>query len=172
MTRAAQIAVVLGGYAAAIAAAVVAAWAYNWRVAKLPYDTSGGMYAGGEMMSSVAAFLCVALVPTLLALWFLRANERFWNVVAVASLAFSAVGLLAVLVPLATSSTRNLALGLIGLVALAQLLGAPLWLLSFGLFACLAPTQRSRRKLLSAAAIEVVIGVLALVHWLIPRSPL
>ena len=96
MGRAARIAVVVAGYAAAIGAAAIAAWAYNWRVAAFPYDTSGGMYAGGEMMCSLAAFLCVALVPTLLALWFLRGNEKFWNVVAVASLAFAVVGLLAV----------------------------------------------------------------------------
>jgi hypothetical protein len=172
MTRAAKIAVVLAGYAAAIGAAAIAAWAYDKRVASLPYDTSGGMYAGGQMMCSVAAFLCVALVPTLLALWFLRGHEGFWNVVAVASLAFAAVGLLAVLMPLVSTSTRNVALALLGLFGLVQLLGVPLWLLAFGLFAWLAPTRQSRHKLLSAVAIELVIGVCALVHWLAPRSRL
>lgn len=171
MTRTAQIAVVVAGYAAAIGAAAVAGWAYNWRVSKLPYDTSGGMYAGGEMITSLAAFLFVALFPTLLALWFLRANEKFWNAVAVASLAFAAIGLLAVLLPVVTASTRSVALGLIGLVGIAQLLGAPLWLLSFGLFAWLAPTPWARRKLISAVALEAVIGVVALAHWFMPHLP-
>ena len=172
MGRAARIAVVLAGYAAAIGVAAIAAWAYNRRVAAFPYDTSGGMYAGGEMMYSLAAFFCVALVPTLLALWFLRGNEKFWNVVAVASLAFAIAGLLAVLTPLVTTSTRNAALALLGLFGLAQLLGVPLWVLAFGLFAWLAPTRQSRRKLLSALVIELVIGVCAVVHLLAPGSRL
>jgi hypothetical protein len=172
MSRTTQIAVVLAGYAAAIGAAALAAWAYNRRVASFPYDTSGGMYAGGEMMASLAAFLCVALVPTVLALWFLRGHEGFWNVVAAAALAFASVGLLAVLMPLVTTSSRNVALALLGLFGLAQLLGVPLWLLAFALFAWLAPTRESRRKLLSAVAIELVIAVCALVHWLVPRPPL
>ena len=129
------------------------------------------MYAGGEMITSLAAFLFVALFPTLLALWFLRANEKFWNAVAVASLAFAAIGLLAVLLPVVTASTRSVALGLIGLVGIAQLLGAPLWLLSFGLFAWLAPTPWARRKLISAVALEAVIGVVALAHWFMPHLP-
>jgi hypothetical protein len=171
MNRWAQIGVVVAGYAAAVAAAVAAAAVYDARVSALPYDTSGGMYAGGEMLSSLAAFLLVALVPTALALWFLRRHERFWNVVGVASLAFAVAGLLAVLSPLVTRSTGGVALALIGLLALAQLLGVPLWSLAFALFAWLAPTRDARRKLLAAAAIEVVIGACALVHWLAPRPP-
>src|SRR6266446_3836403 len=42
MSRPLRVAVVVAGYGAAIAAAVVAAWMYNARVAALPYDTSGG----------------------------------------------------------------------------------------------------------------------------------
>jgi len=119
MSRPLRVAVVVAGYGAAIAAAVVAAWMYNARVAALPYDTSGGMYAAGEAMYSLGAFLVVALVPTLLALWFLRSHEKFWNLVAVASLVFAVAGLLAVLTPLVTRSTGHFALALIGLLALA-----------------------------------------------------
>ena len=107
MSRLAKVGVVITGYVAAIVAGNVAAGLYNARVATLPYDTSGGMYAGGEMLSSLAAFLVVALVPTLLALWFLRRHERFWNAVAVASLAFAGAGLLAVLVPLVFHRTTT-----------------------------------------------------------------
>src|SRR5258706_118204 len=145
MSRAMQVAVVLAGYGAAIAAAVVAAWMYNARVAALPYDTSGGMYAAGEAMYSLGAFLVVALVPTLLALWFLRGHEKFWNLVAVVSLVFAVAGLLAVLTPLVTRSTGRFALALIGLLALAQLLGMPLWSVAFAVFAFLAPTRAASR---------------------------
>jgi hypothetical protein len=147
VSRWAKIAVVLAGYAAAIAA--------------------------GEMITSLAVFLAVSLVPTLLALWFLRNNYKFWNAVAILSLAFALVGLIAVLLPLVVrSADGHLSLMLLQLVGLFQLLGMPLWILAFALFAFLAPTLEARRKLLVAVGIEAAIGVCAAVHWLLPSSPL
>ena len=172
MSSPARIATVVAGYGMAIIAAVVAAWMYDARVAALPYDTSGGMCAGGEMMTSLGAFLLVASIPTLLALWFLRGNERVWNAIAVASVAFASAGLVAVLMPLVTrSASGHLALVLLGLLALAQLLGVPLWSAAFALFALLAPTQKVRRKLLLAVGIELAIAVCAAVHWFVPAPP-
>jgi hypothetical protein len=171
MSRWVQIGVVVAGYGAAIAVAIVATWIYDARISALPYDTSGGMYAGGEAIYSLAVFLAVALVPTSLALWFLRRHEKFWNAIAVTSLAFAGAGLLAVLTPLATRSTRSIALSLVGLLALAQLLGMPFWFLTFALFAVLAPTREARRKLLVAIGIEVAIGGCALVHWFVRAPP-
>ena len=173
MTRVAKIGLVLAGYVAAVLAAIAAGWLYDARVSSLPYDTSGGMYAAGEMLQSLAAFLVVALVPTLLALWFLRRNERFWNVVAVLSIAFAGLGLIAVLIPLATKGrTDHVALMLLELFGLAHLLGAPFWVIAFVLFAFLAPTRSTRRQMFVALGIEVAVGVCALVHWFVPRSPL
>jgi len=173
MSRRAKVGVVMAGYVAAFVASDVAARLYNARVAGLPYDTSGGMYAGGQMMSSLAAFLVVSLVPTLMALWFLRGHKRFWNAVAVASLAFAGAGLLAVLMPLVFhTKTTHIAIVLVGLLGLSQLLGMPLWFMVFALFAFLAPTREARRKLMLAVAIELVIGVCALVHWFVPAPPL
>lgn len=173
MSRMAKVWVVIGGYAAAILAGIAAGWFYNWRVASLPYDTSGGMYAAGEMMSSLAAFLVVALVPTLLALWFLRRHEGFWNAMSVASLAFAAVGLVAVLSPIVfPTAPRHVGSLVVELLRLAQLLGVPLWCLAFGLFSFMAPTHATRRVLVAATAIEIVIGVCAVVHWFVPRHPL
>jgi len=163
--RAQQIALVVAGYGAALGAAIVAAHLYNAWVAALPYDTSGGMYAAGEAMSSLGAFLVVAVVPTLLALWFIRGNEKAWNGIAIASLAFAAFGLIAVLSTFVNRSPKHVALALLGLFSLVQLLGMPLWSMAFALFALLAPTRETRRKLLYALGIELVIGVFALVHW-------
>jgi hypothetical protein len=165
--------VVCAGYAAAIAASITAAWLYDVRIAAMPYDTSGGMYAGGQMLTSLAVFLVVALVPTLLALWFLRRNERFWSAVAVASCAFAGAGLLAVLSPLVFhTTTTHVALLLVEFVRLSQLLGMPLWTVAFVLLAFLAPSRAARRTLVTAAAIELVIGACALVHWFVPTPPL
>jgi len=171
--RSVKISLVIAGYIMAIIAGVVAGQLYNARVAALPYDTSGGMYAGGELLSSLAAFLVVSLAPTLMGLWFLRGRRRFWNIVAVASLAFAGTGLVAVLMPLVFRETRmHIALVLMELLGLAQLLGVPLFSMAFVLFALLAPTPDARRKLIFAVAIELVIGVCALAHWFVPSSPL
>jgi hypothetical protein len=170
MSRWAKVGIVLGGYVAAFIASIVAGWLYNWRVSKLPYDTSGGMYAGGEMIQSLAAFFLVALVPTVLALWFLRGNDRFWNTVAGAALVFAVVGLFAVVSPMVIPERVGVMLFL-SLIAVMHLLGAPLWFLSFGVFALLAPTRATRRKMTLAVIIEGVTGICCLIHWLVPRPP-
>jgi hypothetical protein len=173
MGRAAKVGIVVGGYVAAIVAGIAAGWFYDWRVSKLPYDTSGGMYAAGETLQSLAAFLVVALVPTLLGLWFIRAHTGFWKQVANASLVFAVAGLIAVLTPLVThAQTSNVALMLVELFALAQLLGVPLWSGAFALFTLLAPTHEIRRRMVLALGVELVIGVFAAIHWVVPRSPL
>lgn len=173
MSRMSKLGLVLAGYAAAILAGIVAAKVYDARVSALPYDTSGGMYAGGQALTSLAAFLVVSLAPTLLALWFMRRNERFWGAVSIAALAFAGAGLLAVLMPIWYRAVpSNLTLVLVELFRLAHLLGVPLWTLAFALFAWLAPSRESRRNMLAAVALELVIGVLALVHWFVPGPPL
>jgi hypothetical protein len=172
MGRLAKTGLVLAGYAAAVVAAVVAAWRYDVRVSTLPYDTSGGMYAGGQMVTALGVFLVVALVPTLYLVWSLRRRERFWKVAGILCLAFAVIGLVAVLLPLASHGRMdNVAFMLLGLVGLAQLLGVPLWAITFALFALLAPTRGTRRQILAALGIEVVIGVCAIVHWCTPSPP-
>jgi len=160
---------VCAGYLVAIAAAGVAGHLYDARLAKLPYDTSGGMYAGGELLFVLAVFLGIALVPTLLGLWFLRGNRTLWQVVAIVSIVFAGAGLLAVLMPLLAPDTHgHPVLQLVSLLALAQLLGMPLWTVGFVLFAFLAPTRLARRLLIAAIGIELVIGVCAALHWFLP----
>lgn len=172
MGRARQAGLVIGGYVAAFGGAALAGWAYDVRVSSLPYDTSGGMYAGGQLLQELGVFLLVALLPTLYALWLLRRNAGFWNTVAAASLAFAVGGLCAVLTPLVTGSPgRSAALAVVELLALSQFLGMPLWFGAFALFAVLAPTRPARRMLVGAIGTELAIGVLAVVHWFSPRPP-
>jgi hypothetical protein len=115
----------------------------------------------------------VALVPTLLMLWFLRNSERFWPAVAVICLLFAIVGLFAVLLPLVIREPyTSLPLVMLSLLGLAQLLGVPLWTGAFALFAFIAPTRPARRLLMAAVAVELVIGVCAAVHWFAPSSRL
>jgi hypothetical protein len=172
MNRWAKVGLVLAGYVAAIAAAALAAWVYDVRVSALPYDTSGGMYAGGQLLTSLGAFFVVALVPTVLALWFLRGHHGFWNTVAVVAIGFALAGLAAVLIPLVVSpASRNVGVMFVDLFGLAHLLGAPLWIAGLVLFAILSPTRFARRTLLAAVGIELAVGVCALVHWFTTRPP-
>jgi multisubunit Na+/H+ antiporter MnhF subunit len=172
MSRWAKVGLVCIGYLLAFVAGGLAGHMYNARVSALPYDTSGGMYAGGEFLSVLAAFLVVALVPTLLMLWLLRGSTRLWQAVALASLGFACVGLLAVLSPLVVQASHEDPLMLLSLLGLAQLLGVPLWTAAFVLFAFLAPTRPVRRLLIAAIGLELVIGVCALIHWFVPSPPL
>lgn len=173
MSRTGKIGLVCAGYALALVAGGVAGHLYNVKVSKLPYDTSGGMYAGGELMSELAAFLVVALAPTLVALWFLRGNRRLWQAIALSSLAFAAVGLLAVLMSLVVREPfGNPVLMLLSLLGIAQLLGVPFWTAAFVLFAFVAPQGSARRMLVVAVGLELVIGVCAAIHWFLPRPPL
>jgi hypothetical protein len=54
-----RIGIVVVGYGIAVAAGALSGAAYDARVAKLPYDTSGGMYAGGQMLASLGVFALV-----------------------------------------------------------------------------------------------------------------
>lgn len=163
--------IVAGGYLLAAGAGMGAGALYDARMAAMPYDTSGGMYAAGESMAAFAAFFVVALLPTAAALWFLRGNHRFWQAVAVASFAFAGLGLIAALATMAARGTPGhpaaIALELYGL---AQLLGVPLWTAAMVVFACLAPTRTARRLLVAAIGIELVIGACAAFHWFL-RGP-
>jgi hypothetical protein len=173
MRTRAKVGIVTGGYVAAIGAAMLAGRAYDVQMSKMPYDTSGGMYGAGEAMSSLGAFLVVALVPTFLALWFLRRHEGFWRSAAVGAVLFAAAGLVAVLTPLvARPESPRGAMIFVDLLGLAQLLGVPLWFGAFGVCSALAPTRASKRLLVAAVGLEAVIGVCALIHWFVPRPPL
>jgi len=171
MSRWTKVAIVCAGYVLAIVAGSVASHLHDARLNAMPYDTSGGMYAAGVFMAGVAAFLVVALVPTLLALWFLRGSTRLWQAIAFASVGFAGAGLVAVLVFLMSRDTsRSPVLMIVNLFGLAQLLGVPLWTIAFALFAAFAPTRHARRLLVTAIGIELVIGVFAAIHWLVPYS--
>ncbi len=170
MGRPARVATVAGGYALAFAASWAAAWSYDARMARMPYDTSGGMYAAGESLTALAVFCVGALPPTVLALWFLRRNARFWLAVAGGALAFAIVGLAGSALFLSAHAAPRDWVGMaLELVGLAQFLGVPLWAGAFALFAALAPTRPARRLLVLAVILEVAIGVGAAIHWFLPR---
>jgi hypothetical protein len=173
LTRRARVALVAGGYALALVAGAAAGWLYDVWAAAQPYDTSGGMYAGGQLLTALGAFGIAALPPTLLLLWFLRASPIAWLVIASGSLGFAVVGLAAVLAQAALRGRADTVPAmLIDLLGLAQLLGVPLFTAAFALFALLAPTRSARQLLVAAVGVELLVAVCAAVHWFLLVPPL
>lgn len=174
MTRWMKLALVLAGYALAFAASAIVVALYDRGFSPADTQAMGGMIAGGEMMLGAGVFGLAAMVPTGLGLWFLRGSRRFWSAFSAAGLAFAIAGMVAVLIMLVDrgAMARVPALVLVEFLGLVHILGSPIGIGSFLLFAALAPAQDLRRRMLVAAAIESVIGACGLVHFLVTTAPI
>jgi len=168
-----KLAIVLAGYALALLVSFVAVAIYDRRFSPADNQAMGGMIAGGEMMYGCGVFLLAALAPSGLALWFLRRHRPSWSVFTIACLAFAVAGLIAILAMTVErgAPTRAPLLALVSLFSLAQMLGSPLFIAGFGLFALLAPARDLRLRMLVAAGIEFVIAGCGLVYFLASRPP-
>ena len=89
MNRWVRIALMLAGYTLALAASAVSVALYDRGFSPTDSQAMGGMIAGGEMMLGGAVFCMLSLLPTGLALWFLRGSRRFWSARASAGASFS-----------------------------------------------------------------------------------
>ena len=171
MKRFSKTGVVLAGYAGAL----LVTWAVFYIYVLMRKDTgqaSGGMQAFGDLLLFVGLFGLLALIPTALALYFLRPFERFWSAFSIASLALAATGPVAALLMGRVPQSHWAAL-VVGFFGLLKVLGAPLLGLAFVICAVIAPTGRSRWRLVAAAGIEFAVGayaffcLLVLGHWLL-----
>jgi hypothetical protein len=169
-----KLGIVLAGYALAFVASVVAVAINELRFSPADNQAMGGMIAGGQLLLACAVFGVVSIAPTGLALWFLRGSRRFWSAFSAAVIVFAVVGLAAVLALLVAgrAMTTAPALVFVGFVGIVQMLSAPLWIGGFLLAAALAPAPDLRRRVLAAAAIELVIAACGLVHFLVPALPI
>ncbi len=169
MTSHAKVGIVAAGYVAAffLASAVVAIRVAN--TSGPDAQAESGMYAAGDAMLFGAVFGIVALVPTGVALVFLRPYRRFWAV-------FSAVGL-----AVAVSGLAAVALFAIGRhVPAPRLLphgrGSPCsgsWSRRFSRCTCLvctllAPYRFPRLAFLAAATMEVAVSAYGGFVWFVP----
>jgi hypothetical protein len=126
------------------------------------------MQAFGDSLLFIGMFGFLALFPTALALYYLRSFDKFWTAFSIAALLLAIIGMLAAVMmgrPLHSS-------WVVGFFGLLKVLGAPLFALCFSICAVIAPTRRSRRLLIAAAAIEFVVSayvflcLVVLGHWL------
>ena len=82
-----KIGTVLAGYVVAVLGANAAVEVRIAHTSGPDAQASAGMYAFGDGLLFIAVFGAAALVPTGLALWFLRPCRWFWVVLSVAALA-------------------------------------------------------------------------------------
>jgi hypothetical protein len=172
MNRWMKVGIVLAGYVLALIASVAAVVIYDQHFTAADNQASGGMIAGAELMYGTGIFLLVALAPTALALWFIRKSRAVWSWFSGLALAFAILGLAAVIRTLVIHEPpRALFIELVGVIGVAQMLGSPLWIGGFALFAWLAPARDLRVRLLVATAIELAVAVCALAHFGFPWPP-
>jgi hypothetical protein len=159
--------IVLAGYALAFLASAAGIAIYDRHFTAADNQSMGGMIAGAELIYGTGIFLLVALAPTLLALWYIRKSRPVWSWFTGFALTFAILGLAAVLLTLTLREPpRAILIELASVFGVAQMLGAPLWIGGFGLFAWLAPARDLRRRMLFATAIEAVVGACAAGHFL------
>src|SRR5665213_1385969 len=92
-----KVALVAGGYVSCL---LVASAAIAVRVAitgGAARQAASGMYGFGDTILFVAVFGVAALVPTGMALFFLRPGRPFWNVLSASGLVLAATGIAAVI---------------------------------------------------------------------------
>jgi len=160
--------VVITGYGAAAFIAHIAVnirflhqsgWAQN----------SPGMYAWGDLILFLEVFGLAAILPTALALYFLRPIRIFWPVSSVAALAFAATGICAtIVVALLDEQPSNSLPGLLAAIGGLREMVSPAAAVAFLLATLLAPTPRPRLALLVATAIEGPLGIYSFLRWFAP----
>jgi hypothetical protein len=127
------------------------------------------MSAFGDSLVFLGAFGLAALPVTGVALYFLRPYRTFWRTISIAALVVAASGIVTSMdyvAPAAFQSTP----GLRTLMTVASLgiFVAPLFAMLFILSALFATDRFSRRSLLAAAAIEILVCVSVAFVWFGP----
>ena len=169
MKTVSKVGLVIGGYIAAFGIA----WTVDYVLGRLntSADPNGGMQAFGDMLRFLGLFAVLALFPTVLALYFLRPVEKFWDIFSIAALVIAATGPVAE-VMMGRHHLPPFIMFPVGSLGLLKILGSPLFCIGFAICALISPSRIARWRLLGAAGIEFVVivyGVFCLVvvkHWL------
>jgi len=171
MTRAKRVLVVLAGYVLALVASAGVVALYDIRFTAYDNQTMGGMIAGGEMMLGAGVFFVASLLPTGLALWYLRRSRAFWSAFTFAGIAFAVLGLASAFSVLGMrgSAGRMGFMDFVGLFGLIHMLGSPIWIGGFVVFAFLAPWRDLRRRMLMAVAAELLVAGCGVLQFMSTR---
>ena len=160
--------IVIAGYVAAV---IIATVAVNLRFLhqSAQAQNSPGMYAWGDLILFLEVYGLVAIVPTALALYFLRPIRTFWTAFSIGALAFAVTGSLAALmVALGYRETTQSFLAILAAFGALREMMSPAAAVIFVLATLTAPTRRPRLVLLVAAVIEGDLGLYSFFQWFAP----
>lgn len=156
MGRPIKLGLVLGGYAAAWLVAGAAVYVRQLNTQDADAQPSAGMYAFGDLLLFLFVFGTLQLVPTGLALCFLRRWGPFWTVFSLAAVALAMTGLVATLaVAMASTQPPRSLCGAAAAFGVLRMLAAPLLASVLVLATLIAPAGRPRWGLWAATLIEV-----------------
>lgn len=160
----ARIGLILGGYAAALVAAVLAIFVYASMTSGPDRDASSGMYAFADALIFVLVFSAGSIAPTGLLLYFLRAFAAPWRIFSSVGLAVSITGLFAAM----SIAQQDLASGAWSMLAAPRVLVAPLLAGSFVFVGMFSPSRPCQRWLFTAAVVECLTSAYGFIHWVLP----
>ncbi len=161
-----KIGIVIAGYVFALIGALAALYVRQLFTDTAAAQAASGMYAFGDEILLWGMFGFLALIPTLLAFYFLRPLEKLWRWFAAACLGFAGMGILLTLISMIINGTgayHDPVWAVVSFLGLLYIFGVPLFFAGFLALAVIAPAGRSRRLMLFAAAAEMFTGLFALV---------
>lgn len=147
--------VVLAGYVLSLLAAFLACYFRELQFQRDHIDTSGGMYAWGDLITFSMVFCPPALLTTGAALYFLRRLQKFWTAISISSLPIAFTSLAALLAAAAVMGGQKSILPDLTLLGILRIYPAPIIFAAFVFCAFIAPSRHYRRLLLGAAALEM-----------------
>jgi hypothetical protein len=131
-------------------------------------QASSGMYAFGDAVLFTGVFGICSLAPTGGLLYLLRPYRRFWTGLAVLALALAVTGVsAAVLFAVGRQATMS-PLATLAMASVLRILVAPLFAITFVVFAVFSPYRAPRVAFLAASAVEVVVSAYGAFVWVAP----
>jgi hypothetical protein len=171
MNKPVKIGIVIAGYIFALGCASAATYIQELSTRGTDAQASQGMFAFGQTMLFLLVFGGLALIPTVLAFYFLRSSVKFWNGFAVLCLAFSILGLIVVFANALMNSNGGSAssslAAVLSLLGVLGIFGTPILIVGFLILAVMAPSRRPRIFLLACAGLEILGELYVLVSFLL-----
>lgn len=164
----AKVGLVAAGYIAALVIASAAVAIRVWNTNGPDTQAASGMYAFGDSVLFGAVFGIVGLVPSGIALFFLRPCKRFWTVLSATGLAVALTGLIAVVLFVVGRNAAPSSLATSAALSVLRLLMAPILALTFFVCALLSPCRSARFALVAASLVETAVTAYILFVWFLP----
>jgi hypothetical protein len=123
------------------------------------------MYAFGDAMLFFGLFGVSSLVPTAIALCFLRPYRRFWTALSGASVAFAALAVGAIVLFYVGKGDPKTALGMWVASSVLVILASPLLALAFAVCAVFSPHRSARIAFIASTFAEAAVFL----AWFLPR---